>query len=306
LCHAIRIGVKKLQDYNEQIGDGTQLIRQGSMVYLQKKRNSYSGGEKYHRVQQCETMYDISQKYGVKLEKLYRKNEMRVGDQPLVGEKIILRRGLFQGWDMPALRDTFGEWRKCNIPIDTITNRPPAQPTAGNRPPITNTGEFTFDISPGTSGQPQNNYPPSQPSSGTYYPNNNYPSSTTSYPSSGSNTTYYPSNPSTGTGTTYYPSSESNNYPTTNVNTTPSYPSYPSNKPSVPPTRPTTQPNKPTNQPTTQPRPQPSGAVQYHTVAKGDTLWSLSKKYGLTVARIREMNGMADDNIKIGQQLRIK
>jgi LysM repeat protein len=325
------ISIKKLQDYNEEIGgEGTKLLRQGSFVYLQKKRNSYSGNEKYHRVQACESMYDISQKYGIKLSKLYRKNEMREGDQPQAGEKIILRRGLFQSFDMPALRDTFGEWRNCNIPIDTITNRRPAPPSTANRPPtINNSGEFTFDIAPGGSGQPQSNYPTnntsypqtsypqnntnypqgnypqtSQPSSGTTY----YPSSTTSYPSSGSNTTYYPSDNNNPSNTTTYPSSGSNNYPTTDVNTTSNYPSYPS-RPTTQPSRPTTQPSRPATQPTTTtPRPttQPTGAVQYHTVAKGDTMYGLSKKFGVTVDRLRELNGMADTNIKIGQQLRVK
>ena len=311
------VSIKKLQDYNEEIGsEGTTLLRQGSFVYLQKKRNSYSGNEKYHRVQACETMYDISQKYGVKLSKLYRKNEMREGDQPQAGEKIILRRGLFQSFDMPALRDTFGEWKRCNMPIDTITNRPPVQPSTANRPTVNNSGEFTFDIAPGGSGQPQNNYP----TNNTSYPQTNYPPS--SQPSSG--TTYYPStgntttNPSSGTGTTYYPSdnnnypsntttypsSGSNNYPSTDVNSTPSYPSYPS-RPATQPSRPTTQPSKPT---TATPRPptQPMGAVQYHTVGKGDTMYGLSKRFGVTVDRLRELNGMADTNIKIGQQLRVK
>ncbi len=37
-------------------------------------------------------MYLISQKYGVKLEQLYRKNLMREGAQPLEGTEIYLRR----------------------------------------------------------------------------------------------------------------------------------------------------------------------------------------------------------------------
>jgi LysM domain len=45
-----------------------------------------------------------------------------------------------------------------------------------------------------------------------------------------------------------------------------------------------------------------SGEVQYHTVAKGDTMYGLSKRFGMTVDRLRELNGMADTNIKIGQQ----
>ena len=40
-----------------------------------------------------------------------------------------------------------------------------------------------------------------------------------------------------------------------------------------------------------------------HTVATGDTLYNISKRYGLTVDELKALNGMTDNNIKIGQQL---
>lgn len=40
-----------------------------------------------------------------------------------------------------------------------------------------------------------------------------------------------------------------------------------------------------------------------HTVATGDTLYNISKRYGLTVDDLKALNHMADNNIKIGQQL---
>ena len=43
-----------------------------------------------------------------------------------------------------------------------------------------------------------------------------------------------------------------------------------------------------------------------HTVEKGDTLYSISKKYNLTVKELQEMNGLKDTNISIGQVLRVK
>ena len=290
------ISVKKLKDYNEEIGEADNVLKTGSIVYLQQKRNSFSGEEKYHRVAACETMYDVSQKYGIKLSKLYRKNEMREGDQPQIGEKVILRRGLFQRFDMPALRDTFGEWKKC-MPIAVPPLQPAAgQPSAGTntKPTTTRPGEFPFEITPG--GQPATSYPPSsQPS----YPQSSYPPaspqpsypSTETYPSSG--TTTYPNS-----GTTTYPSS---NYPTTettypSTETTNSYPSYPSTKPSSPQPKP-----RPTIPPS-----KPAGAVQYHTVTQSETLWAISRKYGITVDQLKQLNGLADNTIKPGQQLRVK
>lgn len=42
-----------------------------------------------------------------------------------------------------------------------------------------------------------------------------------------------------------------------------------------------------------------------HTVVSGDTLFSLSKKYGLTVNELKSINGLTSDTIKIGQILRV-
>ncbi|WP_224491497.1 glucosaminidase domain-containing protein [Robertkochia flava] len=45
---------------------------------------------------------------------------------------------------------------------------------------------------------------------------------------------------------------------------------------------------------------------EVHRVQKGDTLYSLSKKYGVTVEVIRSLNGLSDNNIQVGQELYIK
>lgn len=40
-----------------------------------------------------------------------------------------------------------------------------------------------------------------------------------------------------------------------------------------------------------------------YTVKQGDTLYNISKRFGLTVDDLKALNNMADNNIKIGQQL---
>ena len=42
-----------------------------------------------------------------------------------------------------------------------------------------------------------------------------------------------------------------------------------------------------------------------HEVQSGDTLYSISKKYGVSVSAIQEANGMSDNAIKLGQKLKI-
>jgi LysM repeat protein len=74
----------KYNDLNK--GD---VLKIGDIIYLQPKRNKSK--EKYHVVKQGETMRSISQLYGVKLKKLYKKNLLIVGTQPNVGDKIFLK-----------------------------------------------------------------------------------------------------------------------------------------------------------------------------------------------------------------------
>ena len=73
--------------YNEM--DKNQQLEPGQIVYLQPKRRR--GKESYHYVKEGETMYEISQKYGIRLRNLYRRNAMEEGLEPRPGQKIYLR-----------------------------------------------------------------------------------------------------------------------------------------------------------------------------------------------------------------------
>nr|MDK2851402.1 hypothetical protein [Candidatus Cloacimonadota bacterium] len=46
--------------------------------------------------------------------------------------------------------------------------------------------------------------------------------------------------------------------------------------------------------------------IQTHIVRRGDTLYSLSKRYGMSVQEIQELNNLSDSNISIGQVLKVK
>lgn len=54
--------------------------------------------------------------------------------------------------------------------------------------------------------------------------------------------------------------------------------------------------------PTTEPS---SGQGVYHTVRKGQTLWRISRAYGVALAEITEANGLSDYTITVGQKLYI-
>src|SRR5688500_18311948 len=44
----------------------------------------------------------------------------------------------------------------------------------------------------------------------------------------------------------------------------------------------------------------------YHTVARGEALSTIATRYGITVERVQELNGMTDTRIKVGQTLLVK
>ncbi len=50
---------------------------------------------------------------------------------------------------------------------------------------------------------------------------------------------------------------------------------------------------------------QPKSNVRYHIVAKGDTLYNISKRYGTTVDKLKRDNYLSSNLISIGQRLKI-
>lgn len=92
---ANRTGVKtkRILKYNDKLTHPTQDVAANSRIYLQSKRNAYRGKKKYHQVREGETIYYISQVYGVKTKKLRKRNRISEGQEPAVGTLIKLR-----GW----------------------------------------------------------------------------------------------------------------------------------------------------------------------------------------------------------------
>ena len=43
--------------------------------------------------------------------------------------------------------------------------------------------------------------------------------------------------------------------------------------------------------------------IQYHTVKKGETLYRIHKKYGVSLEDLRKWNNLKDNNVKVGQEL---
>ncbi len=253
---AMKHGVKpdKLINYNDMYQAAKLNFEEGDKVYLQPKRKNWRGKAKYHIVQEGETMYGISQFYGIKLDKLFKKNRMSTFHEPAVGEHLVIRGKLKKfiknsikikqpkGIEEPEEEPTNDELEDSNI-LEIISSEVEAFDLEAK-------ADAYLKITKGGSG------------TDTTTPNTNSPN-----------------NPSgTNTPTIVLP-------PGTSTTTTTSQPTVT--------TPPVTQPN-------------PSNLPNYHTVEPGETLYSIAKKYNVSLDYIMAKNNLESSIISIGQVLKLK
>ncbi len=89
LAEELKISEKRLRKYNE-VGTETQL-KKGDIVYLSKKKKTAARANHIHVVQPGETLYGISQIYGIQLINLYKINDIPFTQGAYIGQIIKLR-----------------------------------------------------------------------------------------------------------------------------------------------------------------------------------------------------------------------
>ena len=87
IANEFEMGLWQIYKYNDL--NKTESIKVGDIVYLQPKRSKAKF--EFHVVEENDTMKKISQMYGVKLGKLYKRNEIKPGEEPKKGAIIYLR-----------------------------------------------------------------------------------------------------------------------------------------------------------------------------------------------------------------------
>lgn len=222
------VSISRLKRYNEILPAPNDSLKDDTRIYIQPKRCRNRGGRKWHYVQPDETLFAISQLYGIKLSKIRSRNRIPEGAELQVNQPIKLKG--------------------CRI-------------KEGERPRLE------------TEKKPTETVPPLLDPDDEFMPDEITPEKPTTAPPSGGTTK--PTTPPTG-GTT---------------------------KPTTPPTGGTRPDTSTPTTPSTQPAEPGDG---FHTVAKGDTLYNISRRYSLTVDELLRLNSLSDSNIKIGQVLRVK
>lgn len=79
----------ELQKYNE-LPDNYVIIP-GQILYIQPKRDKAEVGSDFYTFKEGDTIYNVSQQYGVKLKNILEMNRLKEGEEPVAGQKIWLR-----------------------------------------------------------------------------------------------------------------------------------------------------------------------------------------------------------------------
>ncbi len=96
--------VYEILEYNEGVASQDDVLDEGEIIFLEKKKRAYHDDKTaFHIVTANETMYDISQKYGIRLESLLSKNNLTPDAVPNNGAKISLIKNLSKK-DTPSFR----------------------------------------------------------------------------------------------------------------------------------------------------------------------------------------------------------
>ncbi len=285
LAARMKIPLRKLLKYNDiDLVDG---FYSGQYVFLEKKKSKFTGETLTHEVAQKDNLYLIAQTYGIRLDKLRKLNKLKEGEEPAIGQEIALQEKLS---DKPILRSANF---KPQPAVEDIHEEPTAPPIRIITPPVS--------VKP-------NNVPVLDDPKPNSIPNTN-----TTIDDSGNITNkeiiyVYPDDPG------YEGEIEVvGNNPTTDApistTTRPGKVSRPSPKPPskqiITNTNTAADEMQETTTATVPPKPV-KVPENVHVVVKGETLYSISKKYNLPVQRLKDLNGLIENTIEIDQWLKVK
>ena len=83
------ISINDILSYNETTSEDD--FMEGDVVFLDKKKRKYEGAQDFCHVKKDETLYSISQRYGIRLSSLAKMNRKSLFDTLSEGEKLRLK-----------------------------------------------------------------------------------------------------------------------------------------------------------------------------------------------------------------------
>ena len=80
---------EKILEYNEV---GTDVnIKEGDIIFLEKKKARYNGSRDYYNVKENDTLYDISQQFGIRMSNLAKMNGISIFTELKAGRRLKLK-----------------------------------------------------------------------------------------------------------------------------------------------------------------------------------------------------------------------
>ena len=101
------------------------ILTTNTKFYLQPKRNS--GVAEYHTVQNSETMFSISESEGIKLSELYKKNLLKAGEEPAIGQKVYLKKKRQSPPELKIAEQESIQSQAVSTPSQTLSNQADAK-----------------------------------------------------------------------------------------------------------------------------------------------------------------------------------
>lgn len=252
-------------------------------VYLESKCSRFKGNKKVHVVAEGENMYIISQLYGIELDDLYQRNNLKAPAEPAVGARLAL-----SGNTKAPVKLQDSKTPKTLLPINGKENAAPANPDAPKKAVAKESLQYNKVIDLleeflklKTPAVKVENTPAPTP---------------TTPPVVNTPTTTPPATPTTP--------------PVVKPENTLPKPSPESSQPKPPvKSQPAIVPDVPRNpSPTPVLAPKAAAAAGTHIVEVGETFFAIAKKYNTTVANLKRLNGFDDNEnaISVGQVLKVR
>ena len=326
------VPLRRIFKYNESLTDPNQALPADAIVFLQPKRKAYRGRKKFHKVTEGETIAQISQKYGIRIDKLLSRNRLSTNEEPLAGAILKIKgKKVASNSRIPtrevglagnssevknkqsqkfatALSDfelppSIAEEKKKESKISNLNlnrKKQTREEEVTSAPIVKRIEQSKTSTSSYLEESKQDNAVYRAPIKSDNY--NTYDSS--------SNAKFkeeqviaQTNTPSPNVSTSRDSDITTTYQPTTSGNTVVTSPgvSNPTSSPVV--TSPSV--SNPTNSSVTTSSTTTTPVVQtrYHVVEKGQTLYRLSKIYGKPVDYIKQVNGLTSNTISIGQKL---
>ncbi|MEZ4943823.1 MAG: LysM peptidoglycan-binding domain-containing protein [Saprospiraceae bacterium] len=126
----------KVADYNDRAYTPAEYVPPGTRIFIQKKQKSWRGQATHHFVKEGQTMLEIAQLYGIRLDNLLKCNNLQPGQEPAADEKIRLR-GKRDSNEKIRLRDATGTPKPTTQPTGPVTMTPDDDVLFEETPPTT-------------------------------------------------------------------------------------------------------------------------------------------------------------------------